>query len=163
MLENCYEGAQFYNLPYDTTREILIAALFHDFAHTGGHATDNENIRRAYHHGLKMYFRSGVSELVWQCIRCTQYPFVYEPLTIEQRIIRDADLMQFRYSNWKDVLLVKLKLEIEVAQAREISEDEMIEGQRKFWSGVKFYTDWGKGVYQREASEMVLYLLRLGV
>lgn len=146
MIENCYEGAQYYNLPRDTTREILVAAMFHDFAHSGGKTPDSINVQKALAESQAHNF----SKTVFDCIKCTEYPFVVEPYTIEQRIIRDADLMQFRFPNWEDMLLVQLKKEIEIAQCKEITEDEMIAGQREFWKGITFFTEWGDKVLEEE-------------
>jgi hypothetical protein len=144
MIENCYDGAQYYNLPYDATQQLLTAALFHDFAHTGGKELDSENIRRALHDGLWKLYGGELPKLIWECVKCTQYPYVREPFTIEQRIIRDADLMQFRFSNWEEMLFVNLKKEMEEMRRCSISDEEMLVGQRKFWSDVTFFTDWGK-------------------
>ena len=144
MVVNCYDGAQYYNLPYEATRQLLIAAMFHDFGHTGGKEDDTVNIGNA----LVGYHRLGEvmnahEPIVVDCIRCTQYPFVVTPFTIEHRIIRDADLMQFRFPNWEKVYFEDLKKEMEIRMHQTITDHEMIMGNRKFWADVMFFTDWG--------------------
>src|ERR1019366_5684420 len=119
-IENCYDGAQYYNLPKDTTRDILLAALFHDFNHSGGKLPDNENIKNAV--SCIQALLTNIHPLVIDCIECTEYPFVKEPLTIEQRIIRDADLMQFRYTNWMDMIGKNLRKEMEVRLGKTITD-----------------------------------------
>lgn len=152
MDENCYDGAQYYNLPYDVTKNLLMAALFHDFNHSGGKTNDKENVTRATIDLEKLFVRSNdsIPTIVIECIRCTEFPFVIEPMTIEQRIIRDADLMQFRYPNWQDVIENKLRAEIEVARGEQISAEDMYEGNKTFWSKVKFYTEWGQKMFDTE-------------
>jgi hypothetical protein len=154
MIENCYDGAQWHDLPYASTRELLIAAMFHDFNHSGGEQLDSVNISRALT-GVSTFFKefcgTGYPHLIHICIKCTEYPFVVEPCTIEQRIIRDADLMQFRYPNWQHMYEANLKREIEVKIGHPIPDEDMLKGQSKFWADVVFYTDWGLEVYHNEA------------
>jgi hypothetical protein len=45
------------------------------------------------------------------CIRVTEYPFVKETNTIEQKIIRDADLMQMLEPEWYDHVILGLQAE----------------------------------------------------
>lgn len=151
MIENCYDGAQYYNLPFDATKLLLTAAIFHDFAHTGGAETDHENIRRAYHHGLRVFFNGDVPRVVWGCVRVTEYPFIHMPMTIEERIIRDADLMQYRYDNWLEMYETNLKKEIEVKMGREVTRDEMYWGNVRFWkTEARYFTDWGKMMHKKD-------------
>lgn len=169
MIENCYDGAQWHDLPYGSTRELLIAAMFHDFDHSGGKEVDHVNITCALT-GLSQFFiqsdrGSGYCpDLIWQCIRCTEYPFVVEPFTIEQRIIRDADLMQFRYPNWRRMLEHKLREEMEVKVGKPISDDEMYDGNRNFWLVAKFYTAWGRKIFNTEGVDLQYHfkLISLG-
>ena len=159
MIENCYDGAQYYNLPYSSTRELLIAAMFHDFNHSGGKLEDRGNINRALK-GVSTFFAQyckgdgGVSNLIWQCIKCTEYPFVIEPFTIEQRIIRDADLMQYRYPDWLEMYETNLKKEIEVRLDKEVSHSDMYWGNVRFWKSVEYFTEWGEKVHREEGVDL---------
>ncbi len=163
MVENCYDGAQYHNLPFDATRQILCAALFHDFNHSGGKEEDMENIYHAILGVQRCAIEldqplADIPDMVIECIRCTEYPFVYESFTIEQRIIRDADLMQFRFGNWKDVLDNRLRAEMEVKIGKPITQQEMYDGNQAFWRKVHFYTDWGKHVFTSEGYGLINYL-----
>lgn len=158
MVKNCYEGAQYYNLPWDTTRNLLLAAIYHDFGHTGGEEPDSENIRRALHHGL-FSIRKEVPKILIDCILCTEYPFTVEPYTIEQRIIRDADLMQFRFGDWQEMLFTSLRKEIEVQYGRSISDEEMLKGMKDFWiNKAKFHTDWGREIFEAYGGPLKRYI-----
>jgi hypothetical protein len=163
MIENCYDGAQYHNLPYSDTKLLLFAALFHDFDHSGGLHPDSTNIKRALR-GIYIYTREQPAPIIKACVCCTEYPFVVEPFTIEQRIIRDADLMQFRYPNWKEMIEVRLKQEMEVKFEKPITPEEMFDGNQNFWRAAKFYTEWGKKTFDIEGIPMRLHfgLVRLG-
>jgi len=154
MIEKCVEGANYHNLPYRSVRHLAVAALFHDYAHTGGGKDDQYNIVLALR-GLNNLANRSVGSTVAlginldeveQIIRITQYPYIDAPICIEQRIIRDADLMQSFRPTWKEMILDGLRKEMEIKLNKEISIEEMCKGQIAFLKNVIPLTDWGKHV-----------------
>jgi hypothetical protein len=153
MVENCYDGAQHHNMPYEATKLLLTAAMYHDFNHSGGALPDSENIKRAYH-GVRGIFAEPHNIIV-RCIRCTEYPFIRIPRTLEERIIRDADLMQFRYDNWLEMYEDGLHKEVEVKLGREVTKSDMYWGNRRFWlEDAQFFTEWGNKVFETEGAAL---------
>jgi len=152
MVEKCIEGANYHNLPYRSIRHLVLAALFHDFDHTGGKSTDSINIDRAlkgwrnYEYTFLRSITSIDKQEVEGIIRVTEYPYVIEPICIEQKIIRDADLMQCLRPTWKEMIIVGLRQEMSIKLGKDLTEEEMCEGQIKFLDAVKPHSDWGKDV-----------------
>lgn len=97
---NCYEGALFQQLTPSETKVLLLAAMFHDYNHTGTSMRDDYNIMKAIT-GLCSVIVKKFPELLTadelkatgNLIRKTQYPYTPGKLTISEKIIRDADLM----------------------------------------------------------------------
>jgi hypothetical protein len=76
--------------------ELFIAALFHDYNHSGGKLTDNFNIDNAIE-GVTLFHKAHPEfdlNYVSYLIKCTEYPYsvLDIDLTIEAKILRDADL-----------------------------------------------------------------------
>lgn len=110
------------------TRALLLAAIFHDFAHSGGHFDDSVNVERAVE-GLRKFcdihrIDGATFKFAADCILVTEFPFVREPTNLAQQIIRDADLLQATEPNFEEVLLSGLRKEIEVKIKRKISKKE---------------------------------------
>lgn len=153
MVLNCYEAATFYNLPMSSVRAVCVAALWHDYAHNGGKNEDSLNVLSAIRHYLKFHLslssaqtRDHDSDLnhVPDIIRVTEYPYVNETFSIEQRIIRDADLMQITFPTSHEMTIIRLGKEMSVKFSREVTNIEMMEGQIKFLKEIKMMTEWGK-------------------
>ena len=150
MVLHCYEAATQYNLPMSSVRAVCVSALWHDYAHSGGSQHDSVNITRAirafnrYHqsmHAAATRFCDNDLCHVDNIIAVTQYPYIREPFCIEQRIIRDADLLQITLPTWYEMCIVGLGKEQSVKYGREISEHEMIVGQIAFLKEIKTYTN----------------------
>jgi hypothetical protein len=151
MVCNCIEGAQYYNLDFRQCYLIGVSALFHDFNHSGGRSTDAENIEVA----VKGFqdFGYGTVELdnlqIEHTIRVTQYPFIHTPKTIEQKIIRDADLMQVLEPEWFEHIILGLQLEF-LNGGKSFTEQEMLKGQMVFLSEHiphNLFTEWAKSKF----------------
>ena len=130
MICNCIEGAQFYNLSFRECHLIGVSALFHDFNHSGGRTSDAENITRAIE-GFRSFNNHHATLDGYQIehtIQVTQYPFVHEPKTLEQMIIRDADLMQILEPEWFEHVIIGLQNEFRHG-GKIYSLDEMLKGQ----------------------------------
>lgn len=151
MVNNCYEGAYHHGLQHP--RALIVAALFHDFDHSAGYQNDDVNISRALV-GLSNAQRYASSngtgltttelEDAINAIKVTRFPFTVEPINTEQKIIRDADLMQIYEMN--DVVLYKqfsgLKAEIEVREGRSLTDDEFGVGNGAFLDQTSWFTSW---------------------
>ena len=154
MVEKCVEGANWHNLPWQSIRNLIVAALFHDYAHSGGRTNDTENIARA----VRCLANTGPALAmnivdVEQIIRVTEYPYVLEPVCIEHRIIRDADLMQvLRIDTWEEMVIHGLRKEIEVKLGNPLSVLEMCAGQIDFLRKIKVHSDWGKEVFYKNGA-----------
>lgn len=125
MVLDCYEGAKYESLGDVETGNLLMAALFHDFNHSGGHAADDENIRRALT-GLRTARDLGlVSEEsfgeVYALIEVTEFPYTRVDLyTSGMRIIRDADFNSLMHANWFEHMVCGLHAELSVKMEPEL-------------------------------------------
>lgn len=162
-LENQSNGVPYHNLDHmltvtkwcgriasmmalDATEEkaLLLAAIFHDFNHTAGKEEDHANIELAVA-GLRRFceihrMEDEIRDLAIDNIRVTEYPFIYEPKTLAQKIIRDADIMQSPEPNRVEVLATGLRRELEVKFKRKITRSEFCKNQVSFLEGIKLYT-----------------------
>lgn len=154
MVEKVVEGANYHNLPYRSIRHLILAALFHDFAHSGGKQTDTSNITKAisavnqfeYNWSRTPDKDSIDLREVKQLIYVTEYPYVLDPVCIEQKIIRDADLMQGLRSTWKEMIIDGLRIEMSIRLGKELTQEDMCLGQVKFLKNVKAYSGWGEHI-----------------
>lgn len=150
MVEKVVEGANFHYLPYRSIRHLVVAALFHDFAHTGGKESDTININRALQGLWAFADRSpgrtvspGIDMFeVEELIGVTEYPYVLDPLCAEHKIIRDADLMQGFRETWKEMIIDGLRQELAVKFKREVPELEMCHLQVSFVNNVIANSGW---------------------
>jgi len=154
---HCNEGCIFHNITGRRRVNLLTAAMFHDFNHSQGKEKDDYNILKALD-GLNDFYLSNPlnrtnTDLITMLniIRATQYPYVIptEELTLEQAIIRDADLMPSLEVDWINTMIVGLKEEMNVDSFL-----DMVEGQNKFHSGIQMCSEWGKYVYDNRWEEV---------
>lgn len=149
MVESVYEGALYHQLGPQCQIDLVVAALFHDYGHTGGKESDASNIRIAKM-ALDSYTATQVGKIeyipdvVRLLISVTQYPFVITPIFTQERIIRDADLMEMGRDTWYEMVIEGLRKEMEVSQKKEITVEEMLRGQVEFHEKVEWYSDWGR-------------------
>ena len=113
-----------------------LAALFHDFNHSGGKLTDTENIELALN-GLKDYLtlikRMDCYDDVENIIISTEFPHKDIELNLLQKIIRDADTMGGIVDGWENVVK-------NLAKEYNKPLSEFIPTQIKFLNSAKFYT-----------------------
>lgn len=125
-------------------RSLLVAALFHDFNHTGT-PNESENITRAIkafkdqNNGEDKY----VKELVVTCITHSKYPYEsIEHLTPKKQLIvsvlRDSDLSQVLSPVWIQSILYGLGQELNLSYM------DMLEKQITFLNNLEFKSEWGK-------------------
>jgi len=97
-----------YNLKSTDKIELGLAAIFHDFNHSGGKLKDSENIEIAIS-GLNNFLDENPDievnrENIINIIKATEYPHKDIELSILQKIIRDADMFGCISDNWFDIV-----------------------------------------------------------
>ncbi len=145
-----YYKDEFGLTPYD--KLILgLAALFHDFNHSGGKLKDDENIEIALSE-LKKYLdatnNSHLYKVVEKIIIATEFPHKDIHLGILQKIIRDADTMGGISKDW--VSIVK-----SLAKEYNKTLEEFIPTQIKFLDTVKFNTDYCNELLKNNKDEII--------
>lgn len=148
------EGLNHYAYPEDEKREIiLLATLFHDVNHSGGKETDEVNVNNSKAALTKFLVREysdatldknedrlkAELKLAFNLLDATQYPYAIDKnyLSLEQGIIRDADLMQVFEYNWVHQNIFGLAKELNLPFKN------FIGGQRAFLEGAEFNTEYG--------------------
>jgi hypothetical protein len=149
----CYEACVYYEkvgkLDNRRRRNLLIAALFHDFEHAGKPVDDSLNIRAAIE-ALKQFLLPEDKPFEMDIISIlvvTQFPQLDfgEKLTLEQAIIRDADMSQVFGPTWIGDIVAGLGNELGK------SPKEMLEQQYKFLNGLKFHSEFGEVFFGDQA------------
>jgi len=172
VLLNCYEGGMHLRLSEDELRGLCAGALFHDFNHFGGILPDDKNIKAALE-GLKIAQRYALSrhlglsaqsfEVAETVIRVTQYPYIIEPTTVPEQIIRDADLMQAYEEVPKEQLkqFLGLKSELEV-KGNKISIADFAKGTKSFSDAIVWHTQWAiEKAYVRNFEMIKVQLVKM--
>jgi hypothetical protein len=140
---------------YSETRGLVLGCLFHDFGHTAADVPDKENIDIAID-GLSEFARTlGNSDMECEleiakgCIAITEYPYVEEPRTITQKIIRDADLLYATFAPDGALILKGLHDELKNKEAfKNVSLPDFLRSNEKFVSGIKWYTDEARDLFE---------------
>ncbi len=141
----CYDGCKYYHrqLTSKQMRNLLIAALFHDFDHSGkviGH--DNKEIERAIK-GLRRYIQqrdeNSLKEII-DLIKSTEFPhtLLAEDISLGARILRDADLIQGMSTAWLQQVIIGLGTE------SSINPVQMLKKQIPFYQKLNLTTAWAK-------------------
>jgi len=151
----CHKACRYYQneLTPRRMRNLLIAALFHDFdhpghPHPGEDDPDRINIPIAIA-GLRQYIlpadRPFLAEIE-ALIEATHYPYKIggDKLDLLGRIIRDADLAQALTPVWIQQVVIGL------AQEWGIKPLEVLRGQASFLAGLSFHTCWARQLFPQE-------------
>lgn len=132
--------------------ELIWASIYHDYNHSGGSEPDTINIQRAIdgvNEGINEFYSlypehpSVNIETIESLIKCTTFigHFPTEPTTIEECVIRDADLMTIFAGHEIAVLLTK-GLYKEIQRNRpELTKEEFVKANYEFLSNAKYYTE----------------------
>jgi hypothetical protein len=159
VLLNCADGADQMELPFEERRTLYLAALFHDFGHSGGRQKDAQNVGvaidalRAY--CTKARFLDDCLDAATRIIESTEFPPLADPVTLSEKIIRDADMMQIYMPRWREQIFGGLRNELEVATGKEISHSNMVRLQLRFMEGVKWHTSWATRRAEREWAKRI--------
>lgn len=154
-LMTCYAfmAAAHANVTWDEMRCIVVAACMHDFDHTGIHPVptkdDTININRALE-GLQSFFDASPlafysfdqRNLIIKLIQCTRYPYLAEPRTELEGIMRDADMcMPYVSQPIREQLFLGLHQEL-AASGRVYTLDEFADGVVTFYVAGTKHTAW---------------------
>lgn len=136
----------------EDVRLLIIAALFHDFGHTGKRP-DIDNIEIAVKGmrdcpAVQEEFCLTDIRTIEQLIRVTEFPFIHDPKTPHEKIIRDADMMESFEPYHIKTILYNLREELEGVQGK-VSVKEAAEMQERFIANIDMLTDSGRLIWQR--------------
>lgn len=134
-----------------------LAALFHDYNHSGGKLKDDENIEIALNE-LKKYLniidKIDLYNNIKKIITVTEYPHKDVDLDILQKIIRDADTMGGIVDGW--VYVVK-----SLAKEYNKSLKDFIPTQIKFIENAKFNTEYCNELLKNNKEEIIEKLKKM--
>jgi coproporphyrinogen III oxidase len=144
---------------YDITpkqKELIgLAAIFHDFNHSGGRLKDSENIQIAIDGFLKFIvdeelFSIPVEDLkyVENIIKATEYPHLDIELTDEVKIIRDFDLIGSVKDGWLNIFF-------NLAKELNIEPNKFVDIQIKFYDNMKFYTKFANDLKESNIKDII--------
>lgn len=143
----CYLACIFYSkvLTKRQIRNLLIAALFHDFNHTGKTGPDKVNIDRAVIALRKYIGTEDTEELenIEALIKITEWPHTIPTgkLTLSGQILRDADYSQALNVSWIQEVIFGL--------AKEWGKTPtiLLIDQSVFLQNLKFHTAWAQQMF----------------
>lgn len=145
---NCYLIAQDEKLEPEQIKELVIAGLFHDFNHSQGKLSDEANVKEAIKQ-FEKYSKEDkeTTKRISRIIEVTQYPYVIpnKELSLQEKIIRDADMLQPFEKNYIQQVIIGLLM-----QELSMPMEKALETQIKFIKNMKpeFNTDYSKKVYK---------------
>ncbi len=151
VLWQCHQGCLYHRaqmLPREI-REVHVAAIFHDFDHSGRTGHDDLEIERALR-GLRKHLE-GNDEMsllsIERMIRATEFPYKVtgELLSLGAQILRDADISQSLNSVWIQQIIFGLGEEMGK------SPREMLVMQGGFMRNIRFLTAWGQEAFPQAA------------
>lgn len=136
-----------------TLRNMLIAALFHDYNHPGRAGNDKANIKLALE-GLRAHILPEDEEWfdnIAIYIKATEFPHTHDvELFLPENIMRDADISYTLTDSWIQLVAFQLNREMN------LSPEEMLKGQEPFMRHVlKFSTEWGKEKYATKLEDRI--------
>ena len=141
MVKNCYLIGESEGYLPEAIKNLVIAALFHDFNHSMGKEKDSWNVKEAIK-SFKKYSKESEenNKKIIKIIEATEYPYVIEEdqLSLDQKIIRDADLLQVFHDNYIQQNLLGLSQEMKLPITT------MLTGQKKFMDSIHYHTDFAQ-------------------
>lgn len=156
VFQKCMEMSTDYNLYEKDILELGVAALFHDFNHSGGKLKDYENIELAIR-GFNDFYDKNIDKFkslekgnIEELIKVTEYPHIREPNNIKEMILIDSDMIQCYNKNWfLNVITGFLMKEIG------LSIEDAINNQIRYIQGVHYYTEYANSIHTQEKNKML--------
>lgn len=131
-----------------SARNLLIAALFHDFDHSGTVGRDADEIARAIKAVRENISKEDKPQLkeIETLIEATQYPHKAHTSqqTIAEEIIQDVDLSTALDDVWMQQVILGLGSEMS------LSPQVMLERQIAFLNNIHFHSAWAKAKFTPE-------------
>lgn len=164
VMKHCYYALDLLGMKDDTkTEPLLLAALFHDYEHSGGELTDTLNVARAwegFRNFLIEFHPLGVQPLdiktddynfMKNLIISTEYPHTIKnkDLTIYQAILRDADMCQTFEPSWFTSDIYGLAKEFKKPIEQFVDESKL------FLLNLKMCTPYGDMIYNKNLIETI--------
>ena len=146
-----YNGGLYYDIDPRTLRNMLIAALMHDYNHTGRTGDDTINIEfaiRGFEENMLLEDVPYMNDIIF-LIRATQFPHTEIEYSLPAFILRDADVAYTLNDSWIHIVNIGLSQELN------ITAEKMLKFQETFLSGMKLYTEWGKKEYSEKIKERI--------
>ena len=151
---NLYKTTKLNNFYYDNCKTLLIAALYHDFNHSGGKLTDDKNIELALEEVSKL--TDCDVQLVSNLIKITQYPYIEENINYLQAMLRDADLSQICSDDY-----IHFLLGLNNESNSNISLNQLIKNSIEFNENHKFITDEAAYIFNERKNINIIKLKEL--
>lgn len=149
----------------DSQLILSLAALFHDYNHTGGGVPDSENIERAVEgfydfidyllENHKIELPVFVMDAITECIQYTEFP--HKPISEKAllcNIIRDADTIGGLYDGWEDVVR-------NICKEMKKPVEAWIPIQHKFIHNITYKTEFAQKLANERKKEVLQKLLTL--
>lgn len=146
VLWEAYDGGVHMGLNGEEFRCLLIAALYHDFDHTGSRSDGGDivNINRAIAAIERDILDDDLFNLsnIIRYIKATEYPYKEIELDLPSKIVRDADMSQTFSNVWIQSILFDLGSELNMSYS------DMLRFQIPFLKNIKFFTSWGESKFR---------------
>lgn len=97
--DSLYQGSTVYPKSDEDRKILYMAASLHDLGHSAGALTDDRNIENTIHL-IKRIVPEKYIDAVTRLIRITEYPFQRTPFIIDEKCLRDADLLMILEDDW---------------------------------------------------------------
>lgn len=151
----CYDACLFYvqknsgQINGRQIRNLLIAAMFHDFDHSGRTGQDDLEIARAIR-GLEKYiadedlpYLSEIKEMILGTEFQSKHIIPAEKLSLGGKILRDADVSQALSNVWIQQILFGLGTEMGLTPMK------VLEMQEGFLINLHFNTEWAQARFNQ--------------
>lgn len=153
----CMEISLLYNeLNENDILELGIAALFHDFNHSGGKLKDFENIELSIS-GFNDFYIKNEKEFkklnknnIEELIKITEYPHKRNPNNLKEMIIIDSDMIQCYNKNWFLNIITGFLMK-EVG----LNLKDSINTQIKYVENVRYYTLYANELHNKNKNNLL--------
>lgn len=138
-------------------RDLVVAALVHDYGHTMGVSADPVNINIVLYH-INIWRKTQFGHLAnWEAVSglvaATEFPYVDGVYPKAYQYLRDADLMYGFEPYAMDAVMLGISEEAEHRLGRRMRPLEFLEAQRKFLDGVTPTSVTGKKIWNDAVEE----------
>ncbi|MCB1712085.1 MAG: HD domain-containing protein [Candidatus Riesia sp.] len=153
---HAFEISKAFKLTLSEQQILFTSCMLHDFYHKQETGKDYININNAIsyvevrlHEWFLGYTKTYSEVLKWyvkDTIKCTEFPFIHDPMSKVQRIIRDSDLLMMTQ---EDGGLYLRGLSNEMKLDPSMSGVDAINQHKIFMESINWYTPEGEDMYRR--------------